>query len=111
MAGGNTLQFTEDNFESDVLGADTPVLVDFWAEWCGPCQVVGPIIDELANDYAGKIKVGKVNVDNAPNVATKFGVTNIPTVIVFEKGEPVERIVGAKSKREYKAVLDAKIGA
>jgi thioredoxin 1 len=111
MAGPNTLEFDDETFESEVLNSDTPVLVDFWAEWCGPCQLVGPIIDDLATEYDGRAKVGKLDVDKAPQTALKFGVQNIPTVILFDKGQPAERIVGAKNKREYKAVLDAKIGA
>lgn len=110
MAGANTLEFTEESFDSDVLNADVPVLVDFWAEWCGPCQLIAPVIDELATEYAGRIKVGKVDVDKCPNISARFGVSNIPTVIVFQGGRPVERIVGAKTKRDYKAVVDAKLG-
>ncbi len=110
MAGENVLQFDDNNFDSDVLSSDIPVLVDFWAEWCGPCQMVGPVIDELATEYQGKVKVGKVDVDKAPQTAMKFGVQNIPTVVLFENGEAVDRIVGAKNKKEYKAVLDAKLG-
>ncbi|MCH8807651.1 MAG: thioredoxin [Planctomycetes bacterium] len=110
MAGDNTLKFNEDNFESDVLNADMPVLVDFWAEWCGPCLMLAPTIDELATEYQGRAKVGKLDVDSMPKIASQYGVQNIPTVIVFDKGQPVERLVGAKTKREYKEVLDAKIG-
>ena len=98
MAGANTLHFTDDNFENEVLGSQVPVLVDFWAEWCGPCQILGPTIDELATEYAGKAKVGKVDVDKAQQVAMRFGIQNIPTVVLFENGEPVERIVGARGQ-------------
>lgn len=111
MAGPNTLNFDDGNFESDVLNADVPVLVDFWAQWCAPCQMLGPTIDDLATEYEGKVKVGKLDVDSAPNVTAKYGVQQIPTVILFQNGEPVERMVGAKNKREYKAVLDSKIAA
>ncbi len=110
MAGENTLQFTDDNFETEVLGAETPVLVDFWAEWCGPCLMVAPTIDELANEYEGKIKVGKVDVDKSAKIAGQYNVQSIPTVILFDKGQPVERMVGAKNKREYKDILDARTG-
>ena len=106
MAGQNVLHFSEDNFEAEVLGADVPVLVDFWAEWCGPCQMVGPVIEELAAEYQGKAKVGKCDVDAAQSLATKFGIQSIPTVMVFKNGEPVQRVVGAKSKREYQSLLD-----
>ncbi len=110
MAGPHTLTFDGDNFDGEVLKSDIPVLVDFWAQWCGPCQMVGPIIDELAGEYRGRVKVGKVDVDSAGNVATQFGVQSIPTVLLFDKGQPVERLVGARSKRDYKKVLDARLG-
>jgi thioredoxin 1 len=109
MAGPDTLTFTEENFESEVTNASEPVLVDFWAEWCGPCQMVGPVIDELASEYKGKAKVGKVDVDNASALASQFGVQNIPTVILFENGQPVERVVGAKRKSDYAQLLDARL--
>lgn len=110
MAGESLLHFDDGNFESDVLNSDTPVLVDFWAEWCGPCHMVSPVIEELAGEYQGKLKVGKVDVDKAPQIAVKLGIQNIPTVVLFQNGEAVERIVGARSKRDYKAVLDARLG-
>lgn len=109
MAGANTLNFDDANFEQEVLQSDGPVLVDFWAEWCGPCQLVGPVIDKIADDYTGKVKVGKVDVDKAPQTAAKFGVQSIPTVLLFDKGQPVEKLVGAKQEKDYKAVLDAKL--
>jgi thioredoxin 1 len=110
MAGENTLHFDDANFDAEVVQSAVPVLVDFWAPWCGPCQMVGPAIEELAGEYAGKAKVGKVDVDKAPRLATKYGVQNIPTVLLFKDGEPVQRIVGAKHKREYAALLDELIG-
>ncbi|MGD8451404.1 MAG: thioredoxin [Phycisphaerae bacterium] len=106
MAGENTLHFDESNFEAEVLQSDVPVLVDFWAEWCGPCLMVAPTIEELANEYQGKAKIGKCDVDKAQQLAVQFGVQNIPTVIVFKGGQPLHKIVGAKNKREYCAVLD-----
>lgn len=111
MAGADTLTFTEDNFEAEVLKSDSPVLVDFWAEWCGPCQMLGPTIDELATEFKDKVKVGKVNVDNAGNLASQFGVQNIPTVILFDNGEAVERIVGAKRKDDYAEVMNTRLGS
>lgn len=109
MAGQDTLTFDEDNFEAQVLKADVPVLVDFWAQWCGPCQILGPTIDELATEYHGKVKVGKVDVDSAGALAAKFGVQNIPTVLLFDKGQLAERLVGAKHKRDYKVILDKRV--
>ncbi len=110
MAGANTLTFTEDNFEAEVLKSDVPVLVDFWAQWCGPCLMVAQTIDEIAEDFAGKAKVGKVDVDSAATRASMYGIQNIPTVLLFHNGELAERIVGAKHKRDYEAAIKARLG-
>lgn len=106
MAGENIRQFDEDNFEAEVLQADRPVLVDFWAEWCGPCLMLAPTIEELAEEYQETARVGKLDVDKASKLAAKYGIQNIPTVLIFKNGEPIHRIVGAKNKREYAALLD-----
>jgi thioredoxin 1 len=100
------MEFNGDNFEAEVLNSDQPVLVDFWAPWCGPCKQLGPVIDELAGDYEGKAKVGKVNVDNNQDLAAKFGIRGIPTVILFKGGEVVNNFVGIKSKDEFSTALD-----
>jgi thioredoxin 1 len=89
---------TDAEWTNEVLEADTPVLVDFWAEWCGPCRMVGPIVDEIADENGGKIKVLKLNVDENPNTAREYGVMSIPTLLVFKGGQPEKRIVGAKAK-------------
>ena len=91
-------QVTEKNFESEVLKSNLPVLVDFWAEWCGPCKVISPIVDEIAQDLEGKLKVVKVNVDDAQELAGKYNIMSIPTLLIFKEGESVEQIVGAMSK-------------
>ncbi len=109
MAGAHTLTFNEGNFEAEVLKSSVPVLVDFWAQWCGPCLMLAPTIDELAEAYQGKAKVGKVDVDQSAALATQFKIQNIPTVLIFDKGQQVERIVGAKHKRDYQASIDARL--
>lgn len=101
----NTLTITNDNFEAEVLNSDKPVLVDFWAEWCGPCQMVSPIIDELADDYVGKAKVCKINVDEQADLAMKYQVMSIPTVMIFKNGEVVDKVVGARSKADFSDIL------
>ncbi len=100
------IEITTDNFEDEVIKSDMPVLVDFWAVWCGPCKMVSPLIDELAGDFSGKAKVGKINVDEQMALAEKFKVMTIPTVMVFKNGEVVEKAVGARSKSDYTQMLE-----
>ena len=101
------IEISDATFEEVVLQSDKPVMVDFWAAWCGPCRMVGPIIEELSNDYEGKAVVGKVDVDQNQEFAAKYGVRNIPTVLVFDKGELVSRQVGVAPKTTYAEALDA----
>ena len=103
------LEFTEANFDELAMNSDKAVLVDFWAEWCGPCRMVGPHVDALSNEYEGKAVVGKVNVDHNPSIAAKFGVRNIPTIIFLKNGEVVDKVVGAQSKEALAEKLDANI--
>jgi thioredoxin 1 len=103
------LEITDSNFEETVLKSDKPVLVYFWAAWCGPCRMVGPIIDELSEEYEGKAVVGKVDIDSNQQYAAQFGVRNIPTVLVFKNGELVDRKVGVSSKNDYAQALDSLI--
>ena len=101
------LEITDQSFEEIVLKSDKPVLVDFWAAWCGPCRMVGPIIEEISNDYEGKAVVGKVDVDANQEFAAKYGVRNIPTVLVFQNGEVVGRQVGVATKTTYEEAINA----
>ena len=101
------LELTDANFEELVMKADQPVLVDFWAVWCGPCRMVGPVVEEIAKDYEGKAIVGKVDVDNNPEVASKFGIRNIPTILFMKNGEIVDKQVGAAQKAQLTEKLDA----
>ncbi len=100
-------ELTKSNFEQEVMLSDIPVVVDFWASWCGPCRMVSPIIDSLAEEYAGKIKVCKVNVDSESALASEFAVVSIPTVLIFKNGKVLERSVGAKSFDDFCDMIDA----
>ena len=106
MAGTATAEFTDANFDTEVLSSDQPVLVDFWAEWCHPCKMLGPTIDEIAEEYAGRAKVGKFDVDANRQTAMNYGITSIPTVILFKNGEPAKKFVGLAQKDEFTAALD-----
>ncbi len=103
------INFTDTNWEDQVLKSDKPVLVDFWAEWCGPCRMIGPLVEELAGEYNGKAIVGKLNVDENPNVATKYGIRSIPTLLVFKGGEIVDKVVGAVPKNVLAQKIDAQL--
>ncbi|MFN3681910.1 MAG: thioredoxin [Nitrospira sp.] len=104
---GNALKVEESTWDTEVLKATELVMVDFWAVWCGPCQMVAPIIDELAEEYAGKLKVRKLNTDENPEIAGRYQVMSIPTIIFFKDGQPVEKLVGARPKRQFKEVIDS----
>ena len=109
MAGENINILGESNFQQFIDGAATPVLVDFWAEWCGPCKMIAPVVEEVAKDYAGKLAVAKLNVDDNKTIPSSFSVVSIPTLIVFKGGKEVERIVGFRTKKELQALLDKHI--
>ena len=106
MADASTLTLTQANFDAAVLKSPVPVLVDFWAEWCGPCKMIGPVLDELAAEYAGQVKIGKVNIDQQQALAAQYGVRAIPTLLLFHKGEVADQMVGLRSKRDLKASFD-----
>ncbi|MGB3091614.1 MAG: thioredoxin [Candidatus Zixiibacteriota bacterium] len=101
-----TIEFTDGNFEDEVLKSDKPCLVDFWAEWCGPCRMVGPIVEEIAKEYAGKLKVGKLNVDQNGQTAVKYGIMSIPSLLIFDGGKVVDQIVGAAPKKQFVEKID-----
>lgn len=101
---------TDKNFEEEVLKSDIPVMVDFWAEWCTPCRVVSPIVDELAKEYHGKVKIGKLNVDEN-SVSANYNIMSIPTLLIFKDGKPIKSVVGARPKDDYKRALDEALGS
>ena len=102
----NVIEFNDQNFDSDVLEAGTPVLVDFWAVWCGPCKAIAPIVEEIANDYSGKVKVGKMDVDRNNQVAMRYGIRSIPTLLVFNNGEGVDQVIGNVGKESIESMLN-----
>ena len=106
MAVANIVILTDENFPQEVLKSPVPVLVDFWAEWCGPCKMVAPILDELAAEYDDRVKIAKVNIDEYQGLATQYGIRAIPTLLIFKDGQVADQIVGLRSKRDFKAKLD-----
>src|SRR5271170_5730892 len=111
MAGENTLNFTDSAFDQDVLKSDVPVLVDFWAPWCGPCKAMGPTIDALAAEYAGRIKIGKMNTDENPQAPMRYQVRGIPTLLLFKGGKVVDQRVGAMPKQDVQKMIEPHAGA
>ena len=105
----NVKELTSENFNSEVIESDTPVLVDFWAEWCGPCRVIAPVVDEIATEYLQKVKVGKLNVDNHNQIASQYGVRSIPALLIFKNGAVANQIVGAVPKNKITEILDSVI--
>lgn len=109
MANENVKELTDTNFEAEVIKSTTPVLVDFWADWCGPCKMLAPTIEKLANDYVGKVKVGKVDTDSNRDVSMKYGISAIPTVILFKNGQVAQKFVGLRGEKDFKEALDAAV--
>ena len=105
------VEVNDETFEAEVVNADIPVVVDFWAVWCGPCRMIAPVVEELAEEYDGKVKFSKLNVDDSPEVSMKYGIRSIPTLLVFKDGKPVDQIVGAVPKREVQKRVDAVLSA
>ena len=103
---GEPIEVSENTWEDEVLNSELPVLVDFWAEWCGPCKMIAPVVKALAEENAGRLRVGKLNVDENPKTATRFGIRGIPTLLVFKGGEVVEQIVGVRSKKDLQKIVD-----
>ncbi|MEE8109984.1 MAG: thioredoxin [bacterium] len=102
----NVLEFKDDEFDSQVINANTPTMVDFWADWCAPCKMMAPAVEQLASEYAGRLRVGKLNVDENPKTATRFGIRGIPTLLIFKGGDVVEQIVGVRSKKDLQKLID-----
>ena len=106
MASSNIVTLTDDNFATEVLQSGQPILVDFWAEWCGPCKMLAPILDELAEEYNGRVKIGKVNIDDHQSLAAQYGIRSIPTLLLFHQGQVADQLVGLRSKRDLKNSFD-----
>ncbi|MBN8569528.1 MAG: thioredoxin [Ignavibacteria bacterium] len=104
------LEITDANFDAEVINSDKPVLIDFWAVWCGPCKLIAPVVEEVAKEYDGKFKVGKMDIDNNPNVAMKYGIRSIPTLLIFKDGKVVDQIVGAVPKNVITSKMDTYSG-
>jgi len=107
MAAPNILTLTQKNFAQEVLQSPKPILVDFWGEYCAPCRMIAPILDELAEDFDGRVRIGKVNVEQEQALATEYGITAVPTLLLFRQGEVVQQIRGARGKRDLKAAMDS----
>ena len=105
----NVIELNDSNFDDEVLKSDLPVLVDFWAEWCGPCKMIAPSVEKISEEYSDKLKVGKLDVDSNPNISSTFGIRSIPTLLIFKNGSPVDQIVGAVSKEVISAKVDSHI--
>ena len=111
MAGQNVLNFSDSSFDGDVLKSDIPVLVDFWATWCGPCRAIAPVVDQIATEYAGRLKVGKVDIDAHGDIATRYGISSIPTLLLFKEGRVVDSRVGAVGKSELLKMLEPHVSS
>ena len=105
----NVIELNDSNFDDEVVKSDLPVLVDFWAEWCGPCKMIAPSVEKISEEYSDKLKVGKLDVDSNPNISSIFGIRSIPTLLIFKNGSPVDQIVGAVSKEVISAKVDSHI--
>ena len=105
----NVIELNDSNFDDEVVKSDLPVLVDFWAEWCGPCKMIAPSVEKISEEYSDKLKVGKLDVDSNPNISSTFGIRAIPTLLIFKNGSPVDQIVGAVSKEVISAKVDSHI--